>query len=140
MKSTADSTSTTIQTSELDENGIAIQSFASGGLTVEENCVTRSDSDGMFLGDDVNPTSIQDNNFVDNDDFGIRYTGVNTILATNNWWADAAGPQGPNGDGSFPDVDMGSGFVTTAPFLNVPASTVVTCSVLPVELMKWEVL
>lgn len=40
-------------------------------------------------------------NLVNNAGYGISNGSSTTADATDNWWGDAAGPSGPNGDGAF---------------------------------------
>jgi len=49
---------------------------------------------------------VHDCNLVDNGGAGVRAISTYTGVAENNWWGDAAGPTGPNGDGVSGAVDF----------------------------------
>ena len=54
-------------------------------------------------------------NIADNSGDGIHNVGAGEVDALLNWWGDAAGPLGPEGDGVF-------GSVLYDPFLLAPAA------------------
>ena len=50
------------------------------------------------------PPDINGNNFNGNTDYGIRYSGAETLNAESNWWGDAEGPN-QSGDATYGNVD-----------------------------------
>jgi hypothetical protein len=48
---------------------------------------------------------VHDCNLVNNGGVGISVLSPNTANAEDNWWGDAAGPTGTNGDGVSAGVD-----------------------------------
>ncbi|HEX6371792.1 MAG TPA: right-handed parallel beta-helix repeat-containing protein [Longimicrobium sp.] len=48
---------------------------------------------------------VQNCNLVNNGGVGIQALNFNGVIAEDNWWGDAAGPTGPNGDGVSDYVD-----------------------------------
>ncbi len=50
------------------------------------------------------PPEMHSNNFFDNTDYGLYYTGAEALNAENNWWGDTAGPNN-DGDSVYGNVD-----------------------------------
>jgi hypothetical protein len=76
-----------------------------------QSCEVReSVGDGIVLSA---ATSIPNCNLVNNGGVGVRNNTAGVAVVSNNWWGDAAGPFGPNGDGLW-------GTANYTPFLTAP--------------------
>jgi hypothetical protein len=95
----------------------------SGETLMESTIIRRSAGTGLFI-DGIGPTvrqcevresaahgiyssaaPVNDCNLVNNGADGLRVVSSSTVNAENNWWGDAAGPTGANGDGVSGPVD-----------------------------------
>ncbi len=77
---------------------------ANDEVTVDSSEITLSGMEGMQIGDsfylsDPATVTVEYCNFVDNAGIGMENFHSVTMDATNNWWGDADGPEGANGDG-----------------------------------------
>lgn len=59
----------------------------------------------VFWGPLTAANAVHDCNLVDNGGAGIVWWHATTLDVTGNWWGDAAGPTGPNGDGAVGALD-----------------------------------
>ncbi|HEU4885490.1 MAG TPA: right-handed parallel beta-helix repeat-containing protein, partial [Longimicrobium sp.] len=74
----------------------------SSGVQVVSCEVRESAAEGIVT---WQPVTVHDCNLVDNVGVGIDALNLNSVDGENNWWGDAAGPTGPNGDGASALVD-----------------------------------
>lgn len=81
--------------------GLAVDSRTVQVLSCE---IRDSGGDGIQLSDDS--TVVHNCNLVNNGGVGISVADASyTANVENNWWGDAAGPTGPNGDGVGASLD-----------------------------------
>lgn len=80
--------------------GYAANTYTSLHISYSE--VTGSGDDGLYVGA---LTTLTQCNIHDNAGDGVEYWGSGTLLAENNWWGDANGPTGTNGDGVNGSID-----------------------------------
>jgi hypothetical protein len=67
------------------------------------SCEVRdSGGDGIVV---ISGNEVHNCNLVNNAGYGISTMFGDSINVENNWWGDAAGPDGPNGDGVAPTLD-----------------------------------
>jgi hypothetical protein len=88
-------------------DGVAIRSSTVQVLSCD---VRESVGDGIEL--DV-AVPVQSCNLVNNGGVGVRNSTTGVATVSNNWWGDASGPFGPNGDGLW-------GTSNYTPFLTAP--------------------
>ncbi|HEX7051190.1 MAG TPA: right-handed parallel beta-helix repeat-containing protein [Longimicrobiales bacterium] len=67
--------------------------------------VTGSAGDGILVLDGAG-IRIRDCNLLGNAGAGVSNVGADPVDATGNWWGDAAGPDGPEGDGVAGNVQF----------------------------------
>ncbi|HEU0302602.1 MAG TPA: right-handed parallel beta-helix repeat-containing protein [Longimicrobium sp.] len=104
-----------VDTTFIDGPAVAL---SGDGTTMESTLIRGSAGDGLMVGWPIpqvqsceirdsaghgillyDATDVHNCNLVDNGGVGIRNLGAATADVENNWWGDAAGPTGTNGDG-----------------------------------------
>jgi hypothetical protein len=85
-------------------------SILSASVQVQSCEVRESAGDGIVLDAAV---PIANCNLVNNGGVGVRSNTSGVAMVSNNWWGDASGPFGPNGDGLW-------GTSNYTPFLTAP--------------------
>jgi hypothetical protein len=91
----------------------AIGILIRGSVSLSDCDVSFGSGVGISL-QSATPLTVSNCNFVNNVGNGVESNG-SVANAQGNWWGDAAGPTGPNGDGIGPSVDASN-------FLAAPAA------------------
>jgi len=113
------------------QKGIRLLSSVAPGSTITKNTIANniSPSSGIHIeaGVDATNVSVNFNNIVGNQGYGVYNGATQTLDATTNWWGDATGPQhailNPGGLGN-----AASDNVTFSPWLYPPTVVTATAS------------
>ena len=88
-----------------------------GNIQVRSCEIRESGGDGIEL---LGPIDVHNCNLVNNGGWGVDNSTAYLVNVEDNWWGDAAGPTGPNGDGVAPDGWYGSFPVDYTPWRTTP--------------------
>jgi len=89
-------------------DAVRVQTLSSA-VNISSCEISGSAGDGLVWTDGPRPLSVFSCNLTDNAGVGIRNQTISgQLMARDNWWGDAAGPGGLNGDGVAGNVDAAS--------------------------------
>lgn len=83
--------------------GVYAYGGGSNDALISCNTISNNLTHGIYVGSNALPI-ITGNNFIDNAQHGLYNTNTDQVMAENNWWGDALGPN-TGGDSTSGDVD-----------------------------------